>query len=78
MDKSNQSRFILQPSEKVNHWVCTDQVNKIVVIFEQGNFNDSQEFKLIEDFDPTNVSKAARIATEIAEWLCKNHPDKIN
>lgn len=38
-------RFILQPSEYQNKFVCTDTVNKIVIVFEKGRFNDTQSFQ---------------------------------
>lgn len=75
--KNKQSRFILQQSEKKNHWVCTDQVNKIVVTFENGKFNDTQNYTLLEDFDNANVMQLAKIAAEIGDWLRDNHYDKI-
>lgn len=76
-DKNKQSRFILQHSEKQNNWVCTDQLNKIVVTFEHGKFNDTQNYTLLEDFDNANVMQLAKIAAEIGDWLRDNHYDKI-
>lgn len=67
------SRFILQKSElKPNHWVCTDTKNFIVCIFENHNFNDNQEFKQLEDFNPANFMLLARFVREMSDWLREN------
>lgn len=72
------SRFILQKSElKPNHWVCTDTENLIICIFENKNFNDNQEFQMLENFNPENYMKLAQIAREFGDWLRANHYDKV-
>lgn len=48
-------RFIIQKSAKPNHWVCTDQTNLIVCVFENHKYNDTQQFELLEDFDTANA-----------------------
>lgn len=69
-------RFILQPSEKLNHWVCTDTESGVICIFEDHNLNETQEFKLIQDVQP-DANSLAKIAREIGDWLRDNHYDKI-
>lgn len=71
------NRFILQESEKLNHWVCTDQINKIVCVFEYHKYNDTQKFTLLEDFNDKNLMELARFAREMGEWLRLNHYDKV-
>lgn len=70
-------RFILQQSEKPNHWVCTDKINKIVCVFENHKYNDTQKFTLLENFEEENYMELAHFASEMGEWLKKNHYDKI-
>ena len=70
-------RFIIQKSENLEKWVCTDKVNNIVCIFENGNFNNTQKFSILEDFNPANYMGLAKIAKEMADWLKENHYDKI-
>ncbi len=70
-------RFKIEKSQnKPNHWVCSDLENKIVCIFENKKFNDTQEFSLLEDFDPANYMELARITREMADWLRDNHYNK--
>lgn len=72
------SRFVIAKSElKPNHWVCTDTENLIVCTFENKNFNDAQEFKTLEDFNPENFMQLARFAREMGDWLRENHYDKV-
>ena len=71
-------RFILQKSQtQPNGWVCTDQENLIMCIFENGKFNDTQQFTIFNDIEKPDANKLARIANEMAEWLRENHYDKI-
>ena len=72
------NRFILSASElKPNHWVCTDTENLIICTFENKKFSDSQEFKMLEDFNPENYMQAAKYAREMGDWLRENHHDKV-
>lgn len=69
-----QHRFLLQESEKPNHFVCTDTENKIVIVFEKGKFNDTQKVEFLEDFDNKDFMKVAKYMREIGDWLAINHP----
>jgi len=69
-------RFILQKSDKPNHWVCTDTINGIVCVFGHKNFNENQTFTLLEDVSKPDASALAKIARELGEWLAINHRDK--
>jgi hypothetical protein len=68
-----ENRYIIQPSEKLNHFVVTDQVNKIVVIFEKGKYNDTQKIETLEDFSNANFMNMAKYMREIGDWLVNNH-----
>lgn len=69
-------RYIIQPSSDANFWVCTDQENGLVCKFEQGNYNENQQFSLLED-STLNVMKLASLAREMGDWLHINHYKKI-
>lgn len=69
-------RFIIQRSEHPDYWVCTDQVNGIVCVFEANNFNESQKFTLLED-STASANELASLAREMGDWLRENHYDKI-
>ena len=70
-------RFIIQKSENPDKWVCTDTVNNIVCIFENGNFNNTHKFSILEYLNPANYMGLSKISKEIADWLKENHYDKI-
>lgn len=72
----NAERFILQASEKQNFWVVTDTENLIVCIFENHNFNENQQFKLLEN-SKVDVMQLAKISREFGDWLRVNHYDKV-
>lgn len=74
-------RFIIQQSTRqANWWVCTDTAHGIVCRFEAHRFNDTQEITLLDgDTFPTR-EEALACATylrEMADWLRKNHYNKI-
>lgn len=71
-------RFILRQSEfKPGFWVCTDTVNLINCTFEDHNFNDNQDFQLLNNFDPSKYMDLAKFSREMGDWLRANHYDKI-
>lgn len=70
-------RFIIQKSKKPNHWVCTDQTNLIVCVFENHKYNDTQQFELLEEFDTANAQELATYAREMGDWLRENHYEKV-
>jgi hypothetical protein len=69
-------RYLLQPSETPNYFICTDTINKIVCKFEAHNFNDNQEFTLLEDCT-VSPNMLATLAKDMGDWLRENHPDKL-
>ena len=73
-------RFILQNSEnKEFDFVCTDTVNGIVCQFKVHKFNETQHFTLLNDIDidENTANFMAKCANEMANWLSKNHAEKV-
>ena len=71
-------RFILQKSKtRSNGWVCTDTEIGIVCIFNDRQFNEMQEFSLLEDIESPDASELAKAAREMADWLSINHREKV-
>lgn len=70
-------RFLLQPSEKPNHWVCTDTENNIVCVWKEHEFNDTQEVTMLDDIPSDRYAEVAHWMTEMGEWLRENHYDLI-
>lgn len=70
-------RYILQESQKTDErWLLTDKENGIVISWDHGDFNESQNVTFIEDITP-DVSAIARLLREAGDWLAVNHRDKI-
>lgn len=73
-------KYNLQRSEEhPMSWVCADTENLLVVRWQHGKFNDTQEFTPIDDdaLLKLGATGIARVAREMADWLRDNHPDKI-
>ena len=71
-------RFKIEQSKnKPNHWVCSDFENKIVCIFEDGRYNDTQRFEVLDDTATLSANELARAVREMADWLRDNHYDKV-
>lgn len=70
-------RFLLQPSEKPSHWVCTDTENNIVCVWKEHEFNDTQEVTMLDDIPSDRYAEVAHWMTEMGEWLRENHYDLI-
>lgn len=70
-------RYMLQKSDNLpDGWVCTDTENNIVCVFENHKFNDTQEVTFLEDSEVDALS-IAMMMREMADWLNKNHYDKV-
>ena len=71
------NRFIIQKSQtRSNGWVCTDTENGIVCQFENGKFNDTQKFTILEDIENPDANQLAKAVNEMAMWLRENHYKK--
>jgi len=72
------SRFILQQSkEKENYYFVTDQDNEIVIEFQKGKFNETQKVTKLNNINPNDFMKIARIMREIGEYLYQEHQELI-
>lgn len=75
------TRFILQRSDRQQGWlVCTDLEHNIVCRFQEHNYNDTQQFTLLDGDKFDSEHEALRYATylrEMADWLRDNHYDKV-
>ena len=66
----------LQRSKTPNWWVVTYEKYGIVIRFEQGAFNETQEVKALNDIDP-DVVKLHTAMREIGDWLMENHQNLL-
>lgn len=72
------NRYLIEKSDsKPNYWVCSDFENKVVCIFEDGNFNNNQRIEYLEDNLNIKPVELAHILREMTDWLRENHYDKI-
>lgn len=71
--KENDSapRFLLQEGTRANTYVITDQKNEIVCTFEEHRFNETANFKMLND-NIIPINKLATIIREFGEWLHNN------
>ena len=67
------NKYILQKSStRPNGWVLTDRENGIVITFDEGLFNESQNVTPLEDVSHT-PQELARIVREMGEWVARHH-----
>jgi len=70
-------RFVIKKSQThSNWWVCTNTENGIVCIFENGKFNETQQFTILDDIKQPDANQLALVVREMADWLCENHYKK--
>lgn len=71
-------RFIIQHSQaQPDGWVCTDKENGIVCRFTAHQFNETQQFTMLDDVECPDAQTLARMVREMADWLRFNHYDKV-
>lgn len=69
-------RYILQKSDSDPlWWVATDTQEQLVCRFKEGEFNDTQQFTMLNDVlpSPDIASKLAAASKGIADWLREQH-----
>lgn len=66
----------LQKSKTPNWWVVTHEKYGIVILFQEGAFNETQEVTMLKDIDPDKV-KIHTVMREIGDWLVENHQDLL-
>lgn len=65
---------MIQPSQTQPHgWVCTDRENGIVCRFTEHEFNETQQFSILDDMPKPDALRLARMVREMADWLRSNH-----
>ena len=73
----NPDNYILQESkEKQNHYVVTDKVNNVVVVFERGKYNETAKITPLYDF-PKEPIGIATILKDIGEYLALYHKEIV-
>lgn len=71
------NKYILQQTEKPQHWVITDQDNLISIIFKEKQFNETQEVKLLDENITKSPTELAKILRQIGDYLVENHSELI-
>jgi hypothetical protein len=72
-----EKRFIIQESDTMDGWVCTDQKYRLICHFADGKFNDTKKIAFQYGVDKPDVKTAEKIYADMVDWLAKNHHDKI-
>ena len=68
-------KYILQKSEKPRLWVCTDTKNEIVVVWEEGKFNETQKVTVLSDKPQGDALFYARTMRDLTDWLLTEHKE---
>lgn len=69
--------YLLQPSATKGWWVVTDIKRNIVVKFQQGKFNDTQQNTILFDDATMNELEYATAMREIGEYLFQYHKNLL-
>ena len=71
-------RFTIEKSpDKILHWVCTDHESGLICTFEDRKFFCKTVFTSPSGIKHPDYFTFNKLETEIANWLIKNHIDKI-
>ena len=71
------SRYHFQPSKEREGWyVVTDKQEQVVVIFEEGKFNETQRITRLDDTLPDPLTAASGLKA-IADYLHIYHPEVL-
>ena len=69
-------KYLLQKSETPGWWVFTDTENKIVIRFEEGRFNETQEVTLLDD-SGASATEIAAMMRERGDYIVRRHSDIV-
>ena len=73
---TNMGKYIIQKSStQPKGWVLTDTENKVVITFQDGQFNESQKVTLLEDSTAT-AEELAHVVGAMGEWAARHHGSK--
>lgn len=67
--------YILKKIENSNRYTVFDNVNMIVIEFEEHRFNDTQKCTQLFDVPNPDVLKLARAMRQMTDWLLENHKE---
>jgi len=70
-------KYIIQDLEDDTGWICTDKMNKISMLWQDKDFNETQKVVPLEDFDAAKFMDIAKILREMTDWIAINHRDKV-
>lgn len=70
--------YILKKSENLpNGWVLADAEHGIVIVFEEGRFNETQKITFLDDIESPDPVEIASRVREMGEWLMENHRELV-
>ena len=77
------NKYIIQKSSTQPYgWVLTDTENLIVIRFEDGKFNETQNVVILDDSKIQALpradiaTEAAKIMQEMGDWIVRHHSSK--
>lgn len=73
----DKERFLLQPSKEPGWYVLTDEQLLITLRFRAGDYNGSQQVKMIDESlvkDPMDIATSLRL---MGDWMLKYHKELI-
>lgn len=71
------NNIIQQSSTQPNSWVLTDTENGVVIVFEDGRFNETQKVTMLEDVPKLSPTDLAQIMHKLGEWGARYHGSKL-
>lgn len=71
------NNIIQQSSTQTNSWVLTDTENGVVIVFEDGRFNETQKVTMLEDAPKLSPTDLAQIMRKLGEWGARYHGSKL-
>jgi len=71
------NKYILQSSTQPNSWVLTDTENGVVIVFEDGRFNETQKVTMLEDAPKLSPTDLAQILRKLGKWGARHHGSKL-
>lgn len=72
------NKYIIQRSSThPNKWVLTDTENGVVIVFEDGLFNETQKVTMLENAPKLSPTDLAQIMRKLGEWGARHHGDKL-
>lgn len=71
------NKYILQSSTQPKSWVLTDTENGVVIVFEDGRFNETQKVTILEDAPKLSPTDLAQIMHKLGKWGARHHGSKL-